>query len=577
MTKPPSYLAYHLAEAAIRERAGDAAFHRGKVYFSDGHVFGLLAFGEGFKASVKGGETYTVAAWVEDDDLAYQCSCPVGVEGGFCKHLVAACLAWKSRNSGGDTKSTETIQQWLNKQPVAWLAETVLGQAMKDQRLFNRIHLAATRSHQPKALPDLRAEIDRATATRGFVDFDDSRGFVDGIHAVLGSFEDAIAMNAAGVMDLCVHALQRVKQAVEHVDDSDGELNGVIERIEMIHHRASEVAKPDPMKLAATLLELELHSEYGEFIDAAAKYADVLGEAGDDEYCRLARQEWARVPTLDAIRNDNDLESPDPDDPYPYRENIMRIMAAIARRKGDFDAQADVRARDLSTPDAYWELVEMAREREDYTQALAWARKGAAAFKGEGLGNLLAEELERAGKHDEAIKVIWTSFTQQPDMQAFLRLREFVKAPGEWLLWRDKVVGHVRGLLAAAHAGSEWEVPCKRALLVEMLIHEGDIDTALAEAKAGPCDWQALSRLAEACAPTVPVEALKIYERLVSDVLQHGSNRNYRYARDLMRRMALLCARRERNSDFEEYLAEVRADYKRKRNFMALLDRTKWP
>jgi uncharacterized Zn finger protein len=48
----------------------------------------------GLAATVKGGSEYRVTIRAKGDTLAYSCSCPVGAEGGFCKHSVAVVLAW---------------------------------------------------------------------------------------------------------------------------------------------------------------------------------------------------------------------------------------------------------------------------------------------------------------------------------------------------------------------------------------------------------------------------------------------------------------------------------------------------
>ncbi len=172
---------------------------------------------------------------------------------------------------------------------------------------------------------------------------------------------------------------------------------------------------------------------------------------------------------------------------------------------------------------------------------------------------------------------MFDDFTGNPDMQAYLRLKEHADQQGAWPLWRDKAVGHIRKVLNTGRSGAEWTVMKNRALLVDMLVHQGDIKSALFEARAGACNWDALSRLAESCATEQPKEAIAIYMDLVPRVLEHASNRTYRQARDLLLRVARLYARIDRKSEFETVLDQICVTYKRKRNFMALLDKTKWP
>jgi uncharacterized Zn finger protein len=39
-------------------------------------------------AKVQGTRPYRVELWIEEGDLEYSCTCPVGADGEFCKHCV---------------------------------------------------------------------------------------------------------------------------------------------------------------------------------------------------------------------------------------------------------------------------------------------------------------------------------------------------------------------------------------------------------------------------------------------------------------------------------------------------------
>ena len=59
------------------------------------------------------------------------------------------------------------------------------------------------------------------------------------------------------------------------------------------------------------------------------------------------------------------------------------------------------------------------------------------------------------------------------------------------------------------------------------------------------------------------------------DLQEH--NQAYREAVGLLRRIGVLMGRLGRGAEFAAYVASVRAAHKPKRNFIALLDGTKWP
>jgi hypothetical protein len=60
------------------------------------------------------------------------------------------------------------------------------------------------------------------------------------------------------VIELTEHAIICAERAVEFVDDSDGLLSGVVERLAELHLAACEAASPDPVQLAARLYQREL-------------------------------------------------------------------------------------------------------------------------------------------------------------------------------------------------------------------------------------------------------------------------------------------------------------------------------
>ena len=80
---------------AIQALADARTFARGLAYFHGGAV-GLLDADEyEARASVQGTRRYGVRlAAGPDGELEYECDCPVGDEGTFCKHAVAVALSW---------------------------------------------------------------------------------------------------------------------------------------------------------------------------------------------------------------------------------------------------------------------------------------------------------------------------------------------------------------------------------------------------------------------------------------------------------------------------------------------------
>src|SRR6266511_1616640 len=86
-----------LNESTLEELAGERAFDRGVDYFEEGRVAGLKEQDGVITARVRGTYEYRVKLWADEDELTFDCNCPVGQDRIFCKHCVAVGLAWLDR------------------------------------------------------------------------------------------------------------------------------------------------------------------------------------------------------------------------------------------------------------------------------------------------------------------------------------------------------------------------------------------------------------------------------------------------------------------------------------------------
>ncbi len=74
--------------------AGGRSFDRGLKYWAADRVLALNERDGAITAAVRGSHRYSVTLRAEGGGLAYNCTCPLGGDGIFCKHCVAAGLAW---------------------------------------------------------------------------------------------------------------------------------------------------------------------------------------------------------------------------------------------------------------------------------------------------------------------------------------------------------------------------------------------------------------------------------------------------------------------------------------------------
>lgn len=434
----------------LRRMAGARSFERGEDYFASGQVRALAEHEEAITAKVLGTREYRVKLWVEAGDLEFSCTCPVGTDGAFCKHCVAVGLAWleQGREGGATSKkpakpsvTMDDVRTYLTAQGKAALVDLLMAQAMEDDRLRQRLLMKAAKK-APKGL-DLatyREAIDSAVGAGEFVDYGSAHDYARGIDEVIDLIEELLKEgHAAEVIDLTEHALATVENAMGSVDDSDGHMGGILERLQEIHHAACKKAKPDPETLAKRLFEWELRADWDTFYGAAEKYADVLGETGLAVYRKLAEAEWARVPALESGRDDPEK--------YGKRFRITHIMETLARQTGDVEAVAAVKKRDLSSPYAYLQIAETYKQARKHDLALEWAERGLKASPqrtDSRLREFLADEYHRRKRHEEAMDLVWAEFADSPSLEQLQNLKSHADRVVQWLAWRNKALAHMR-------------------------------------------------------------------------------------------------------------------------------------
>ena len=130
------------------------------------------------------------------------------------------------------------------------------------------------------------------------------------------------------MIELCESALQSLLGAIQAVDDSDGHFGTLRDRLEEIHYRACQEARPDPAELARRLFQWELQSDFDVFYGAAARYALILGAKGMKVYRELAEAEWEKVPARTARHERSE---------WGQHFRITHIMESLAQASGDIE------------------------------------------------------------------------------------------------------------------------------------------------------------------------------------------------------------------------------------------------
>lgn len=472
----------------------------------------------------------------------------------------------------------DDVRAYLAEQSKDALADILMEQALENEWLRARLLMRVVTHRAKKGGSAVNVQlfldaIDYAIDEQVYVSYHEVAGYASGIDDAVDSIEDLLKEgHGAEAVEVVEHAFHAVEHAIERVDDSDGHLGCILDRLAELHLAACKKAKLDPEALAERLLELEMHAEYGEFRGAVERYARVLGAKGLAKYRALAEASWSQVP---AKGPGQEIGA------QGYRYEITAVMDALARLSGDLDEWIAVKSRDLTHAYCFLEIAEACKKARKRDLALEWAERGVKAFPKETgfrLREFLADEYHRRKRHGEAMVLIWAEFTESPALRTYQTLEKHAQRAKDWPAWREQALTFVsdhiaKGKQAKPERAYGWHREMDHSLLVDIFLGEKDADAAWNAAKEGGCKADLWLKVAKERAKDHPEDALPIYQKQIEPTLALKSNYAYEEAVKYLRIIRDLMNRLGKAGEFDAYLASIRAAHKPKRNFMKLLDR----
>ncbi|MER6619712.1 hypothetical protein [Streptomyces sp. NPDC000931] len=551
-----------LTEANLKTLAGGRSFERALGYLD---AVSGVEVGDGWiTARVHGTERYEVELSLDGPGgLSGACDCPYGLEGNFCKHLVALGLTVLARPESlprqrkAARERAQDLDGWLSALSKSELLALLREQADGDRQLRRRLELraASARGDLTAVRSRIRDLLDIGPfAQYGYVEYADARAYADqagqavsAIGALTGSGR------AADAITLAREAMRLLAEAAESVDDSDGRLGRIGADLAGAHLDACRAARPDPEELARWLVGHVLGDTDDGLTDIdPLDYDDVLGEEGMVVLRKLAAEAWRR-------------------NRRGWAEKYL--MERLAKAGGDVDAVIAVHAADL-TPSGHTHLV-IARELEAarrFDEALEWAERGIRDARelsavDTALVDHLCDRYARAGRIADAVAVRRDHFGARRSLLAYQQLRAAARTADSWPAEREAALTLLRAD-AERSRQSRYDGP----VLVDALLDDKDVDAAWqAATETGAHDRQWLT-LADRSRAARPADALGVYLRLVEPLTKETGNPVYERLVGLLLSIRDCHRRLGTEDEFAAYVTALRVAQRRKRNLMRLMD-----
>ena len=551
-------------ETDLRHAAGDKSYGRGLEYLDA--VRNLEIGAEQTTATVHGTDAYEVVLIPDGAGVTGECSCPHGQEGFFCKHLVAVGLTVLRQAEdlpqlrAAAAAKAQALDSWLDGLSRADLLTLVREQVRADRDLRRRLELRAAAADPG----DMQARVQELldvyeVSRRGYVEYSDAKAYstqIDQVVDVIDGLTDA--GQAAAAVSVARYALQVVTDALGRADDSDGYIGGSARELAAAHAQACAAADVDQVELASWLAGFVLGQ--GDWLTnfGVEDYGEALGDRGKAEYRRLITEVWQRNPT-------------------GWHEKFL--MRSTLQAIGDVDALIAMYAADLGPQGLTHLMIAKELDRAGRSdEALHWAERGlreATERVGDQLADYLVARYESAGALGKALAARQAAFDTDRTLARYRALRDAAGKTGQWEAVRERALRQLKKDAAAYRAQGEsgfdyaWTAS---PVWVSALIDDGDTAAAW-DAAAGIASARQWLTLADLVAQDRPGDALPIYLRAVEPLMSQTGDPVYEQVADLLVKIRDCHQRLGTSAQFAAYLTWLRADQKRKRNLIKLLDR----
>lgn len=439
---------------------------------------------------------------------------------------------------GGSDEELDVLVERLGDGEVRRL---LLEAAERNGDVARTIRLAA--ATPADRIATLRSEFD-SLRTRRHLDYRESMAWADDALIVV----DEIATTAASapsreLLKLVELAVGRVVRVIMYADDSSGAIGDVARRLLEIHEQLGDADVADPKALAKWMIRFSFDDQ-DFFNPDPVRYATALGDSG-----------------LAVLRREVDerLGSPDRDFAVRYVQERLAVL------DGDVDRIAELLGGDLDRPYDFIRVAEAMLELDRPDDALTWARRGIDSTSGWQVGQLYdiaAGVLVERGDDAGVLDLRREQHQRMPSSTTYARLKAAAESAGAW---QDERAA-ARSVLGARDVGG----------LVDALLADGDVDaawSAAADAHTEAIGDHRWARLAEEREATHPAAALNVYLRLIDATLEKADRRNYRAAAKQLERAQKAAAAADVSDEFDEHLAALREQHRRRPTLIAILDK----
>ena len=594
-----------LSEAAIRAGATEKSFARGRELFRRGAVSRAAIRGRALSGVCEGSEApfYRVRAELDEGGVrSASCTCPYDF-GGYCKHVIALLLSYAYEpESFALRKEPAELMSELSREQLLALLTKLVGEQPDLYELIEAALAAPSVYGSGKTAPSKPREVDvevyRRRVNSIMHGLDHMRaseaywhvgGLTDELRGVERSAREFLdAGDEEAALRILLTLLEETSDGFEYIDDSNGELGDFLNNL--------------GATLAEVILSLDLDKDEREDLlsdldDLHDRLSD-YGVEGLGVAILAARHGWEGLPGSvrrgetrsryeDVDGDDAEADEDEwyasgwaPEDPV---QSLTRAKLNVLERQGRTDEYLALCLRAGEHLRYTLKLLSLGRMPKAVSHALKHLTDAGEALT-------LAQPLRDSGHLDEAIRV----------GERGLRLKGHKASLGRWLGAIEEAQGRAKQALEAwlaafretpsldlwrtlkRLAGRGWSKLKPEAMasmekyydkrpLAEVLVEEQEWDAAIRLADRHTQEHEVAATVADALIIRRPEWVIRTSVKHAEALIAPTKSSLYPAAAGWLRRAKAAYMHLGRGDEWQQYLQQMKEQYKRRPALMAQL------
>jgi len=518
-----------LKEETIKKLANYTTLNRGLAYFKEGRIINPIVWNQTIQAEIIGSglSNYVVSVEVKNNKLNAYCSCPS--EEYLCKHTIALLYAWIKTSE--NFKEIAKVESSFEKMKKEELIKLLLKLVKKDPSILSTLNFDISKNGYEKRRYGEQAILPLEFKLQDYQQLNNLLAKLKEIKNMSQNYlERHDFLNGLKILQSII---QQSITNYKKRQDVNGLLAEFIEGCLYDYSKiSSKFTMPQKEVFFNDFIQLYLQDRSG-FTPSILEL--ILSQSHNQEdYNTLERIILGKLPTL----KDNQ-----------QKEGLIELLLEVYDKKGDNNRYLEVCKNNLHSWRICIRLGDKLQLLGRENDAIQWYEKVISEVSEENpiliLKKRLAALYEKTKKKNEALQLYFEIFKEQGDLESYKKMRELFNELTKW----EKIKNNILLFL-----GKEK----KYHLLIEILLYEQDIDSAIKIALLPNQRVTDIKRVAVESMDKRPTQSIRLFKRLIEYYISLRRKDDYKLAKEYSQEVKGLYKKLNQENLFKRYIERIK-------------------